>query len=225
MRTLSLAPLTLLLTAQASLADVSLVSDTRSVSASAGAANTTTSSTNGPFNASPPGTGLRWDANNSALASVAITGATSGASAIQVSGWTLNGNLNLDAQGSVSTSSSVNTAAGGISAMSTASSIFDVVFDVTAGTTVHLQCSVSGVGLIRLDNLTTAQTLFTGFGFYDNTLGPARLRLYADATAINTAPPGTGLGGGYSLLFTATPSPGAAALLLIGGLGTARRRR
>lgn len=214
-----------LLVAHAATAAITLVSESRSVSASATAVSASGTNTQGPFSASPPGPGLGWNTNNSAGASATTSGSGAAASSIQVSGWTIAGPLTLDAQGSASTSTNVTTTSGGISALASASSIFEVVFDVDAGTTLSLNCSSGGVSMVRLENLTTSQLLFSGSGFYDGTLGPARIRLYADAIAVNNAPPGGSLGGGYSLLFNATPTPAAAPLLLCGGCFLARRRR
>lgn len=214
-----------LLIAHAVSAAVTLVSDSRSIVASASVSGTSGTSSQGPFFASPPGTGLRWETGNSVSAGAVVSGSASSAGAFQLSGWTIAGSLMLDAQGSASTSTTVTAASGGISALASASSILDVVFDVDAGTAISLQGSSSGVGVIRLDNLTSAQNLFTGFGFYNATLGPARIRLHAEAVAINNAPPGMGLGGGYSLFFNATPTPGAAPLLFCGTCLVARRRR
>lgn len=223
MRTCSLAFFGVVLSASLAHASISVVSESRQVFALATATNASGTSTDGPFTVLPVSPGSLWNTSNSAGATVSRIGAGAAASAIQVSGWTITSQLDLNAQGSVSTSTNVTPTAGGISAQATARSIFDVTFSIPANTSIAFQGSSSGIGVMRLENADTQAVLHSGSGFYNAVLGPMNLRVYAAAIADNIAPVGTSFGGGYSFLLTAVPSPAAG--LWIGAAALMIRRR
>ncbi len=205
--------------APSALAQMSLLSDSRLISASAFAQSASGTDTRGPFNAAPAAFGATFDSNLSAVANVLGAGAPCGAS--QLSEF-LPGTYTL--QGNVSGIANVFPDSGGIAASVSAASQLLISFRVPAGTQMTLQGSSSGVGGFTISgpggvlvqnlgvvNLTpTMQTTFTVSAL-------AQFDLHA--------PPNASGGGGFSILINAVPAPGAAGLLALGGVVAARRHR
>lgn len=200
-------------------AQMSLLSDSRSISASAFAQSSAGTDVDGPYSLAPGGFGALFDSNVSAVANVIGAGAPCGATQFSE---ILPGSLTL--QGNVSGIANVSAGSGGIAASVAASSQLLLTFSVPAGVQMTLQGSSSGVGGFTISdgngvliqnlgvmNLTTAQpTIFT---------------VSALAQFDLTAPPSVSAAGGFSILITAVPAPSAAALLAFGGAVASRRRR
>jgi hypothetical protein len=200
-------------------AQMTLLTDNRSITASSFAQNTVATDTDGPYSAMPGGFGATFNTNVSAVASVFGAGAPCGASAFSEM---LPGSYTL--QGNVSGIANVNETNGGVAASIFASSELFISFSVGAGTQMTLQGSSSGLagftisdgnGILIQDlgimNLTTTQ--------------PTTFTVSALAQVNLMAPPTAGDSGAFSILISAVPAPGACGLLALAGVCASRRRR
>lgn len=200
-------------------AQMTLLSDSRSISASSFAQNTVTSDTDGPFNSSPSGFGALFNSNVSAIASVFGVGAPCGASQFSE---ILPGTLTL--QGSVSGIADVNPTNGGVAASVFASTDLLISFSVPTGTQITLQGSSSSLGGFTISD--SSGVLITNLGVVSlTTAHPTTYTISAHALLDLHAPPSASGGGGFSILVNAVPAPGAAGLLALGGVFAARRNR
>lgn len=203
--------------AQAAGAQIALVADARRVEAFAAATGANGTQTSGPDTESRSAPAA--DFNGSALASVARTGAAAGASAGQLSSIDP---TEIHAQGSISLSRVVNPSVGGVSATGSGLSLVDLSFSLPEGATVFLQSAVSGVGEVVFFSPLGLE-LFSGSGFFDETLPAGRYRLLARAEG--ELDDTDSLGGGYSLSLRAAPTPGTITLASLGLLIALRARR
>jgi len=195
---------------------LTLVSDTRFISARASAMSGGNSVVDGPSMRGPSGFGAAF--SDDVNAGAVIIGAGAGAAASQSSQL---GVERLTLLGSVSTSAS---AGAGASAMSRGVSSIDLVVDLPGNTLLTIVASVTGDA--RFEVRDASDTLiFGGSGVLDRRLGGGRMHIIAVADAAATAPGETSGGGAFSVSFITVPGPGGAGALLLGGAAILRRRR
>lgn len=200
-------------------AQMTLLTDSRSISASAFAQSSSGTDSDGPFMLAPSGFGALFDSNVSAVASVIGAGAPCGAT--QFSEF-LPGTYTL--QGNVSGIANVSPGSGGIAASVSASSELLISFSVPAGTQITLQGSSSGVGGFTISN--AGGVLIQNLGVVNlTTTQPAVFTVSALAELDLSAPPNASASGGFSILITAVPAPSVSVLFAIAAATVSRRRR
>lgn len=205
--------------ASPALAQMTLLSDSRSITASASATNQLGTTNVGPNSSSPSGFGAYFSDNVSAVASIVGVGAPCGAGQLSE---ILPGSMTL--QGSVSGIVDVNETNNGIAGSIFSSSQILLSFSVPAGTQMSMQGSSSGLAGFTISG--PNGVLIQNLGVLNfTTAQPTTYTVSALAQVAIDAPPNGSGSGGFSILITAVPAPGAAGLLALGGLFAARRNR
>jgi hypothetical protein len=198
------------LTSGASLAhaQLSYISESRSVSARASSSANGNTDSEGPVVVNGPSFGALWDSGNSALASTSVPRATAGASSTQLSSFSPR---EVRAQGSVSSTAIISSTAssGAISTQTESLCVF--LFLLPANQRLEVIASQSGSGTVTLTNINTSQTLFSGSGVQTlQYASDAVIRFEGRAFAMlasTTIPTTTSGGGSYSVILNNLDAP------------------